>query len=159
MVEDIRKITPTSPAVIRDKTEDLSIDTLFSKAIANKRLDSYQIINELLNPDIQKIWLTTNIQKNAQETKILGLRTWLDMGDAWYNQILNAPSLTDKQHQELQEYHTKTQDTVLHTTDNYARLRKVAKGFTPKMIERILVGHTKSDKELDKIFKKGEKPQ
>lgn len=142
---------------LRDKEQGLTLPELFKNFVEVRRLDRYAVAMKLFDKTLK--WYHTNIQNKRDSERILQVRTWTNISQAYLDQLTNSQALTDTEHLALKTYNEETHKVVLQVTEDYAELRISAKGFRAKQTERILSGETKSEKELDKIFKKGDKPQ
>lgn len=144
---------------IRDKEQSLSINDLFSKMSEVRKLDVYAVVMKLFDKSL--LWYHTNIQNARHQDRILQARTWCDIANAHFEIFQQAEDaeLTETQKKEIKAYIEETHKVVLNITQNYAELRKSAKGLTAKQIERITSGNKYNEKEMDKMFRKGDTPK
>lgn len=144
---------------IKDKAQPKDWKDLMSKYREIKRQDIIAVVMKLFDKPL--IWYHTNIQNNQHLDRILQTRTWCDLHTAQFDIYQTIPDdlITKKEKTILSDFIKATNTTVLNLTENYAEIRKSAKGLTSKQIERITAGIKSEPKDLDKIFKKGEKQQ
>lgn len=145
---------------IRDKEQSLSINELFNKMSEVRKLDVFAVVMKLFDKSL--IWYHTNIQNARHHDRILQARTYTDINRAHFDTFKSAVAAGEMTEEELKEilaYTEETNKVVLNVTENYAEIRKSAKGLTAKQIERITSGNRASDKEMDKLFRKGDTPK